>query len=100
MLATRRADGTTDLVPVTFAVDGDRIVTTVDHKPKTTMALRRLRNVTEDPHVTLLADGLNQIDGLPNALAMGVGGDGSGDIGEVGYFDLDEGLLCSYIRYI
>lgn len=45
-----------DLVPITFALDGDRIVTLVDHKPKTTTALRRLRNVEADPVVTVLAD--------------------------------------------
>jgi len=32
-LATIRADGRVDLVPVTFAFDDDLIVTAVDHKP-------------------------------------------------------------------
>jgi PPOX class probable F420-dependent enzyme len=44
------------LVPVTFAVDGDRIYTAVDQKPKTTPNLRRLRNIRENPRVALLAD--------------------------------------------
>ena len=44
-LATVRADGTPHVVPVCFAVDGDRIVSVVDHKPKATTALRRLDNV-------------------------------------------------------
>ena len=44
------------MVPVTFAVDGDRICTAVDHKPKTTPNLRRLRNIAENPRVTLLTD--------------------------------------------
>jgi PPOX class probable F420-dependent enzyme len=56
-LATAGADGRPHLVPVVFAVDGGRIYTAVDDvKPKATMRLRRLRNVAENPSVTLLAD--------------------------------------------
>jgi PPOX class probable F420-dependent enzyme len=55
-LATAGADGQPHLVPVTFAVDGDLIYTAVDHKPKTTVNLRRLRNIRENPRVALLAD--------------------------------------------
>ena len=55
-LATAGADQRPHLVPVTFAVDGDRIYTTVDHKPKRSTNLRRLRNIRENPNVALLAD--------------------------------------------
>jgi PPOX class probable F420-dependent enzyme len=55
-LATTGADGQPHLVPVTFTVDGDRIYTAVDQKPKTTTQLRRLRNIRENPLVALLAD--------------------------------------------
>jgi PPOX class probable F420-dependent enzyme len=55
-LATTGADRQPHLVPVTFAVDGDLIYTAVDHKPKTTVNLRRLRNIGENPRVALLAD--------------------------------------------
>jgi PPOX class probable F420-dependent enzyme len=55
-LATTGADGQPHLVPVTFAADGDWIYTAVDHKPKTTSNLRRLRNIQENPRVALLAD--------------------------------------------
>ena len=55
-LATAGSDGLPHLVPVTFAVDGDRIFTAVDQKPKTTPNLRRLRNIRENPRVALLAD--------------------------------------------
>jgi PPOX class probable F420-dependent enzyme len=55
-LATAAADGTPHLVPVTFAVDGDTIVTAVDHKPKRTRALKRLANIEANPRVALLAD--------------------------------------------
>jgi PPOX class probable F420-dependent enzyme len=55
-LATASASGQPHVVAVTFAVDGDRIYTAVDHKPKTTANLRRLRNIAENPLVTVLAD--------------------------------------------
>lgn len=44
------------VVPVTFAVDGDRIVTAVDAKPKTSRRLKRLRNIRAYPRVSVLAD--------------------------------------------
>jgi PPOX class probable F420-dependent enzyme len=55
-LATVGPAGQPHLVPVTFAVDGDLIYTAVDHKPKTTVNLRRLRNILQNPRVALLAD--------------------------------------------
>jgi PPOX class probable F420-dependent enzyme len=59
-LATVGDDRQPHLVPVTFAVDGPdgacRIYIAIDHKPKTTSNLRRLRNIRENPQVTLLAD--------------------------------------------
>jgi PPOX class probable F420-dependent enzyme len=55
-LATASADGQPHIVAITFAVDGDVIYTAVDHKPKTTAHLRRLRNIAENPEVSLLAD--------------------------------------------
>ena len=55
-LATAGADGQPYLVPVTFAIDDDLIYITVDHKPKTTLKLKRLRNIRENPRVSLLAD--------------------------------------------
>jgi PPOX class probable F420-dependent enzyme len=55
-LATVGPDGKPHLVPITFAFDGDRLVTAVDHKPKSTTDLRRLRNITANPAVSVLAD--------------------------------------------
>ncbi len=55
-LATTGPAGRSHLVPVTFALDGDRIYTIVDAKPKTTTNLRRLRNIATDPRVAVLAD--------------------------------------------
>jgi PPOX class probable F420-dependent enzyme len=55
-LATVNADGRPHLVPITFAVDGDRLVTAVDQKPKSSRRLQRLRNIAENPQVSVLAD--------------------------------------------
>ena len=55
-LATADAAGRPHLVPIVFAVDGDRVYSAVDAKPKRTTALRRLRNVRENPAVALLVD--------------------------------------------
>jgi PPOX class probable F420-dependent enzyme len=59
-LATVRPNGDAHLVPICFAViegdGGDVIVSGTDEKPKTTYALRRLRNIAEHPAATLLVD--------------------------------------------
>jgi PPOX class probable F420-dependent enzyme len=72
-LATVSAAGEPHLVPVTFAlieaatgsgapaataVDGagERVVFAVDHKPKSTTALRRLDNIAANPRVAFLVD--------------------------------------------
>ena len=55
-LATAGSDGQPHVVPITFAVDGDLICTAVDHKPKTTPNLKRLKNIEQNPRVALLAD--------------------------------------------
>ncbi len=55
-LATVDLCGRPHLVPITFAVNGDRIYSAVDHKPKRTTALRRLANVAANPSVAVLAD--------------------------------------------
>lgn len=55
-LATVDGRGAPHVVPVTFAVIGDRIFFAVDHKAKSTTALRRLSNIESDHRVSLLAD--------------------------------------------
>ena len=57
-LATAGADGRPHVVPCTFAMDAaERIVTGIDTtKPKSSLDLRRLRNIAENPRVSLLAD--------------------------------------------
>ena len=45
------------LVPVCFAVEApDTVWMAVDHKPKRTTSLARLRHVAADPRVALIAD--------------------------------------------
>ncbi|MGX6606418.1 TIGR03668 family PPOX class F420-dependent oxidoreductase [Micromonosporaceae bacterium Da 78-11] len=55
-LATVDAGGAPHLVPIVFAVVGDRIHTAVDAKPKRTRALKRLANIAAEPRVSVLAD--------------------------------------------
>jgi len=55
-LATVTADQRPHVVPCCFALDGEVIVSAVDAKPKSTIALRRLDNVRANPAVSLLVD--------------------------------------------
>jgi len=60
-LATVSEAGVPHLVPCTFALDGaavggDSVYVAVDHKPKSTTNLKRLRNIAANPHVAMLAD--------------------------------------------
>ncbi len=55
-LATVDTTGTPHLVPLVFAVDGNRIYSAVDHKPKRTQQLKRLRNIAQNSSVALIAD--------------------------------------------
>lgn len=57
-LATiRRTDGTPRLVPITFTMLDDLVVSAVDDvKPKRHRRLARLRDIESDPRVGLLAD--------------------------------------------
>lgn len=61
-LATRTKDDRIDLVPMTFAFDDDRMVTIVDHKPKTTMRLQRLDNIDANPEVAIVIDEYDDTD--------------------------------------
>ncbi|MGR6922895.1 TIGR03668 family PPOX class F420-dependent oxidoreductase [[Actinomadura] parvosata] len=79
-LARIAADGTPRVVPITFALLNGKIVTAVDHKPKTTTALARLRDLRANPAVSVLADHYDddwtrlwwvRADGLATVLAGG-----------------------------
>jgi PPOX class probable F420-dependent enzyme len=55
-LATADAAGRPLVVPVCFAFENDAVYSAVDDKPKRTRELRRLRNIAENPHVSLVVD--------------------------------------------
>jgi PPOX class probable F420-dependent enzyme len=55
-LATVTPDGSPHVVPCCFALDGDTIVSAIDAKPKSTLALRRLDNVRANPAITIIVD--------------------------------------------
>jgi PPOX class probable F420-dependent enzyme len=55
-LATADRSASPHLVPVCFAVLGDRLYSSIDQKPKRGGLLKRLRNIAENPRVVILAD--------------------------------------------
>ena len=63
-LATASPTGEPHLVPVTFAVINPAavaiVVFAIDHKPKTTTALRRLDNIAVNPRVAFLVDSYDE----------------------------------------
>ena len=61
-LATADASGMPHVVPVTFALVDDRIVTVVDGKPKSSQRLKRLANIAVNPKVSLLVDHYDEDD--------------------------------------
>jgi PPOX class probable F420-dependent enzyme len=61
-LATVDAHGRPHLVPIVFALAGETIYSVVDAKPKRTTELRRLRNVSFNPYVSVLVDHYDDAD--------------------------------------
>lgn len=55
-LATLRPNATPHIVPITFVLLARLIVTAIDHKPKATRSLQRLRNIEVNPSVSVLFD--------------------------------------------
>ena len=55
-LATADEAGIPNVGPVCFALAGDSVYMTIDRKPKSGRPLKRLRNIAENPNVTLTAD--------------------------------------------
>ncbi|WP_424642884.1 TIGR03668 family PPOX class F420-dependent oxidoreductase [Embleya sp. AB8] len=55
-LATVSSSGEPHMVPITFASDGSMLYFAVDHKPKASSNLRRLRNIRENNRVSILVD--------------------------------------------
>lgn len=96
-LATVGRDGQPHIVPVTFAVgDASTIVTAVDHKPKATARLRRLRNITENPRVALLADAYSD----DWSQLWWARADGSARLVDVGHPEHDQAVAWLAHRYL
>jgi PPOX class probable F420-dependent enzyme len=55
-LATADATGQPLVVPVCYVYDGERCYSAVDAKPKRTRDLKRLRNLADNPRVSLAVD--------------------------------------------
>ncbi|MCY4620298.1 MAG: TIGR03668 family PPOX class F420-dependent oxidoreductase [bacterium] len=55
-LGTTDGAGRAHLVPIVFAYRDRVIYTAIDAKPKTTLRLRRIRNIEANPHVSVLVD--------------------------------------------
>jgi PPOX class probable F420-dependent enzyme len=93
-LATGGPDGAPHIVPITFALRGDTIVTAVDGKPKRGTPLRRFENVAANPRVSVLVDAYDEdwtglwwarADGRASVLADGA--------------DLEAALVALRARY-
>jgi PPOX class probable F420-dependent enzyme len=97
-LATVTAGGGPHVVPCCFAlagaVAGDRIVSAVDAKPKTTPALRRLANLRARPRAALLVDHYDE----DWSTLWWVRADGAGRVVEAGR-ERDEALDLLAAKY-
>jgi PPOX class probable F420-dependent enzyme len=94
-LATVAADGRPHQVPVCFALDRSTLFTAVDHKPKRTLALRRLANVAANPAVSLLADHYEE----EWSQLWWVRADGAARIAEPGSAEHDRAVELLVARY-
>lgn len=79
-LGTVRPDGRPHIVVCCFALAGEVVYSVVDDKPKTTVALQRLRNLTTNAAASLLADHYDEdwtalwwirLDGVGRVIAEG-----------------------------
>jgi PPOX class probable F420-dependent enzyme len=55
-LATAGSDGRPHIVPICFVEMSNEIIFAVDHKPKRTTDLQRLRNIAANPQVAVMVD--------------------------------------------
>lgn len=94
-LATANSAGQPHLVPLVFAVEGDRVFSVVDDKPKRSTDLRRMTNVTENPRVSLLVDHYEE----DWSALWWVRADGTGRIHETGSADAEAAIDLLAARY-
>src|SRR4051812_41238559 len=94
-MATVTEQGRPHIVPCCFAVHGDSIVTAVDGKPKSTLALRRLDNVRSNPAVSFVVDHYDDDDW---SQLWWVRADGEARVVEAGP-DRDAGIAALVAKY-
>ena len=85
-------------MPICFALDGAKLYTAVDHKPKRSRALQRLENIAANPAVSLLVDHYDE----DWTQLWWVRADGVARVSELGSDDHGRAveLLCSrYAQY-
>ena len=59
-LATADARGQPLVIPICFVYDGKEFFSPIDEKPKRTTRLKRLRNLQENPKLSLVIDRYNE----------------------------------------
>jgi PPOX class probable F420-dependent enzyme len=59
-LATADTSGQPLVIPICFAFDGKEFFSPIDEKPKRTTRLKRLRNIEENPKLSLIIDRYNE----------------------------------------
>ncbi|HUF93437.1 MAG TPA: TIGR03668 family PPOX class F420-dependent oxidoreductase [Candidatus Limnocylindria bacterium] len=96
-LATVDAAGQPLVVPVCYVYDGERCYSAVDGKPKRTRNLKRLRNLADNPRVSLAID---HYDEDWRALRYVIV-QGRGDVLESGaeFSRAIDGLVAKYPQY-
>jgi PPOX class probable F420-dependent enzyme len=60
-LGTVGPDGRPHLTPCVFVLAADTIYTPIDHKPKRTRRLQRLKNIEANPSATVLVDHYSEV---------------------------------------
>ena len=57
-LATTSADGQPAVIPICYVIDGGRLYTPIDEKPKSVdpSSLKRVRNIRANPNIALVID--------------------------------------------
>jgi PPOX class probable F420-dependent enzyme len=94
-LSTVRPDGRPHAVPIVFAVVAGKLVTAIDHKPKSTNRLVRLANIQANPNVSVLVS--NQDEDWDQL--WWVRADGTAEVRDEAEPDWVEALSAKYPQY-
>lgn len=94
-LSTVRPDGRPHAVPIVFALAAGKLVTAIDHKPKSTYRLVRLANIQANPNVSVLVS--NQDEDWDQL--WWVRADGTAEVRDEAEPDWVEALSAKYPQY-